>query len=107
MAVTLTQSAAEHVARMLEGKKSMVGLRFGVKSSGCSGFAYIVDFASEIEDGDEVFEDHGVKVVVDKQSLTFVDGTEIDFTRDGINEGLRFNNPNMKNECGCGESFNI
>lgn len=107
MAITLTENAAGHVSRLLADRAGVVGLRFAVKSSGCSGFAYVVDFAAEVDEGDEVFEDHGVKIVVDSQSLTFVDGTEIDFGSDGLNEGFRFNNPNVKNECGCGESFGV
>jgi iron-sulfur cluster assembly protein len=84
-----------------------VGLRLGVRTTGCSGMAYVLEFADEIEDSDVVFEDHGVKVIVDPKSLVYIDGTELDFAREGLNEGFKFNNPNVKDECGCGESFNV
>ncbi len=107
MAITITQAAANHVSRFLEKRGKGVGLRFGVRTSGCSGMAYVLEFVDEISDTDLVFEDHGVKVIVDPKSLVYVDGTELDFTREGLNEGFKFNNPKVKDECGCGESFNI
>jgi iron-sulfur cluster assembly protein len=107
MAVTLTETAAERVSRFLANRGKGVGVRLGVRTSGCSGLAYVVEFVDEIGGDDEVFEDHGVKVVVDKKSLVYLDGTELDYTKEGLNEGFRFNNPNVKNECGCGESFNV
>jgi len=82
-------------------------LRLGVRTSGCSGMAYVIEFADKVEAEDNVFESHGVKVIVDPKSLAFLDGTEVDFTREGLNEGFKFNNPNVKNSCGCGESFNV
>ena len=82
-------------------------MRLGVRTSGCSGMAYVLEFADEINDDDQVFESHGVKVIVDPKSLTYLDGTEVDFAREGLNEGFQFNNPNVKDACGCGESFNV
>jgi iron-sulfur cluster assembly protein len=84
-----------------------VGLRVGVRTSGCSGMAYKLEFADAIAAEDETFESHGVKVLVDQKSLPFVDGTELDYTREGLNEGFKFSNPNVKDQCGCGESFNV
>ncbi len=107
MAVTLTETAAQRVRNFLDKRGSGVGLRLGVRTSGCSGMAYVLEFVDAIEDTDEVFEAHGVKVVVDPKSLVYLDGTELDFTREGLNEGFKFNNPNVKDECGCGESFNV
>ena len=107
MAITLTEAAAAHVRKTLDSRGKGVGLRLGVKTSGCSGLAYVVDYADEVNDDDVVFDDTGVKVVVDSKSLAFLDGTEIDFARDGLNSGLTFHNPNVKDQCGCGESFNI
>jgi iron-sulfur cluster assembly protein len=108
MAVTLTQAAAEHVAGMLEKRGNGIGLRVGTKKSGCSGFAYDVDYADELGDGDQVFESHGVKVVVDAASLANIDGMEIDFVRSSLlNQGFEFRNPNVTNTCGCGESFSV
>ncbi|HHO68628.1 MAG TPA: iron-sulfur cluster assembly protein IscA [Gammaproteobacteria bacterium] len=107
MAITLTEAAAERVRNFLEQRGKGVGLRLGVRTSGCSGMAYVLEFADDIEDTDLVFEDHGVKVIVDPKSLVYLDGTELDFTREGLNEGFKFNNPNVKDACGCGESFNV
>ena len=107
MAVTLTEAAAERVNRFLASRGQGVGVRLGVRTSGCSGLAYVLEFVDEVGSDDEVFEDHGVKVVIDRKSLVYLDGTELDFTKEGLNEGFRFNNPNVKNECGCGESFNV
>jgi len=105
MAVTLTQAAAEHVQSFLAKRGKGVGLRLGVRSSGCSGLAYKLEFADAIAAEDRTFESHGVKVLVDQKSLPFVDGTELDYTREGLNEGFKFKNPNVKDQCGCGESF--
>lgn len=107
MAITLTESAATRVKDFLEKRGKGVGLRLGVRTSGCSGMAYVLEFVDEIDDTDEVFEDHGVKVIVDPKSMVYIDGTELDFAREGLNEGFKFNNPNVKDECGCGESFTI
>ncbi|HED52002.1 MAG TPA: iron-sulfur cluster assembly protein IscA [Gammaproteobacteria bacterium] len=107
MAITLTEPAAERVKGFLEQRGKGVGLRLGVRTSGCSGMAYVLEFVDEIEDTDTVFEDHGVKVIVDPKSLLYIDGTELDYGKEGLNEGFKFNNPNVKDECGCGESFTI
>lgn len=107
MAVTLTEAAAAHVTRYLARRGKGIGLRLGVRTTGCSGLAYKLEFADEAQDGDESFDSHGVRVFVDPKSLAYLDGTELDFVRDGLNEGFQFNNPNVKSECGCGESFNV
>jgi len=107
MAVILTESAAKHVAAQLSKRGRGVGLRLGVRTSGCSGLAYKMEFADDVRDGDLRFECHGVTVLVDPKSLPYLDGTELDFAREGLNEGFRFNNPNVKDACGCGESFNV
>lgn len=107
MAITLTNSAANRVQAFLANRGKGVGLRLGVKTSGCSGMAYVLEFADIINDDDSVFEDKNVKVIVDKKSLIYIDGTELDFVKEGLNEGFKFNNPNAQNECGCGESFNV
>jgi len=107
MAVTLTESAAERVKSFLEQRGKVVGLRLGVRTSGCSGMAYVLEFVDGVDDGDVVFDDHGVKVIVDPKSLLYIDGTELDYGKEGLNEGFKFNNPNVKDECGCGESFTI
>jgi len=108
MAVTLTEAAAEHVAGMLEKRGHGIGLRVGTKKSGCSGFAYDVDYADAVGDDDQVFESHGVKVVVSTDSLSNIDGMEIDFVRSSLlNQGFEFRNPNVTNTCGCGESFSV
>jgi len=107
MAVTLTEKAATHVQSFLAKRGKGVALRVGVRTSGCSGMAYKLEFADAIDANDLQFESHGVRVVVDPMSLPYVDGTELDYTREGLNEGFKFRNPNVKDECGCGESFNI
>ncbi len=107
MAVTLTDRAAEHVQRYIERRGKGVGLRLGVKTTGCSGLAYKLEFADEALPEDTQFESHGVRVLVDPKSLAYLDGTELDFVREGLNEGFKFNNPNEKDRCGCGESFNV
>ena len=105
MAITLTETAATHVKAMMASAANAQGLRLGLTRSGCSGFAYVMDFATEIEAEDHVFESNGVKVVVDAESLALLDGTELDYIREGLNETFRFNNPNVKSACGCGESI--
>jgi iron-sulfur cluster assembly protein len=107
MAVTLTDRAAEHVRRYIEKRGKGVGLRLGVKTTGCSGLAYKLEFADEVKPEDTSFESNGVRVFVDPKSLAYLDGTELDFVREGLNEGFKFNNPNEKDRCGCGESFNV
>ncbi len=107
MSVTLTEAAAERVRKHLVSRGRGEGLRFGAKESGCSGFTYVVNFADSIAPDDHVFESHGVKVIVDRGSLDLVDGTEIDFAKDGLNERFKFNNPRVQDTCGCGESFSI
>jgi iron-sulfur cluster assembly protein len=108
MAVTLTDSAARHVSNMLTKRGHGIGLRIGTKKSGCTGFAYVVDYADDVDEGDQVFESHGVKVVVDDASLARLDGMEVDFVKSSLlNEGFEFRNPNIKDQCGCGESFSV
>lgn len=107
MAITVTQAAAERITRSLKERGKGIGLRLGIKSSGCSGYMYVIDYADEASSEDEVFEDRGVTVVVDRKSMGFLDGTEVDFGREGLNEAFRFNNPNASAECGCGESFTV
>ena len=107
MAITLTQSAAERVKNHLARRGQGVGIRLGVKRTGCSGWAYVVDYADEVGSTDVVFEDREVRIVVDPDSLRLVDGTQDDFVKQGLNEAFKFRNPNVKGECGCGESFNV
>ena len=107
MAVTLTDRAAEHVQRFIQKRGKGVGLRLGVRTTGCSGLAYKLEFADEIQPGDQEFESNGIRVLIDHKSLAYLDGTELDFVREGLNEGFKFNNPNEKDRCGCGESFNV
>ncbi|RMF96742.1 MAG: iron-sulfur cluster assembly protein IscA [Gammaproteobacteria bacterium] len=107
MAITLTDRAAEHVRQHLQKRGGGLGLRLGVKRTGCSGLAYVVNYADEVAADDAVFETGGIKVVVDRDSLEFIDGTEVDYVREGLNEAFSFRNPNAAGECGCGESFNV
>lgn len=107
MAVTITEAAADRVRSFLENRGKGLGLRLGVRTSGCSGMAYVLEFIDELDEGDQVFEDHGVKIIIDPKSMVYLDGTELDFKRDGLNEGFEFNNPNVKDSCGCGESFTV
>ncbi|MEN8166093.1 MAG: iron-sulfur cluster assembly protein IscA [Pseudomonadota bacterium] len=107
MTITITEAAAHHVQQFLDNRGKGVGIRLGVRTSGCSGMAYEMEFADEVGEDDLVFEDRGVKVVIDPKSLVYLDGTEVDYTKEGLNEGFKFNNPNVKSECGCGESFGI
>jgi iron-sulfur cluster assembly protein len=107
MTISLTPAAAERVRTFMANRGKGVGLRLGVKQTGCSGFAYVVSYADEVGATDTVFDDAGVKVIVDADSLRYVDGTQIDFVRQGLNEAFKFRNPNVKGECGCGESFNV
>ncbi|PHS73384.1 MAG: iron-sulfur cluster assembly protein IscA [Cycloclasticus sp.] len=107
MSVTLTENAAIQVQNQLDKRGKGLGLRLGVRESGCSGYAYVIDFADEIEAEDTVFQDHGVKVIINKDSLSILDGLELDFAREGINSAFKFNNPNVEDACGCGESFTV
>ena len=107
MAISLSESAARHVSNFIAKRGKGFGIRLGVKTSGCSGMAYTLEFVDNTENEDLVFESHGVKVVIDPKSLAYLDGTELDFVKEGLNEGFKFNNPNVKDQCGCGESFNV
>ncbi|WP_192457360.1 iron-sulfur cluster assembly protein IscA [Musicola keenii] len=107
MSITLSDSAAQRVSNFLVNRGKGIGLRLGVKTSGCSGMAYVLEFVDELSEGDVVFEDKGVKVIIDGKSLVYLDGTQLDFIKEGLNEGFKFNNPNVSSECGCGESFNV
>jgi iron-sulfur cluster assembly protein len=107
MGITITEAAAKHVQTFLSNRGKGLGIRLAVRTSGCSGMAYEMEFVDELQDEDQVFEAHGVKVVVDPKSLVYLDGTEVDYAREGLNEGFKFNNPNAKSACGCGESFGV
>ncbi len=107
MGITVTEAAAKHVQAYLDNRGKGLGIRLAVRTSGCSGMAYEMEFVDELQEDDQVFEDHGIKVVIDAKSLVYLDGTEVDFAREGLNEGFKFNNPNAKSECGCGESFGV
>lgn len=107
MAVTLTEKAAQRVEKFLANRGKGIGLRLGVKTTGCSGMAYTLEFVDEMQPEDLSFESYGVQVIVDPKSLTYIDGTELGYTKEGLNEGFKFNNPNVKDECGCGESFTV
>lgn len=107
MAITLTPTAADRVAKFLANRGKGIGLRLGVKTTGCSGMAYTLEFVDALNAEDTAFESHGVKIIIDPKSLVYIDGTELDFTKEGLNEGFKFKNPNVKDECGCGESFTV
>ena len=107
MAITLTPAAAQHVSRYLSRRGHGLGVRLGVTTTGCSGLAYKLEYVDEQQPEDLVFEDHGVKVLIDPKSLAYIDGTELDFVREGLNEGFKFNNPNERDRWGCGESFRV
>ncbi len=107
MSITLTDSAAEHVKSYLEKRGKGVGVRVGIKTTGCSGMAYTIEFADQVEEEDHVFENKGVKVIVSPKSMVYLSGTELDYAKEGLNEGFKFNNPNEKDRCGCGESFSV
>lgn len=107
MSISLTTAAADRVRTFLTRRGHGMGLRLGVKKTGCSGFAYVVNYADDVGTNDVVFEEQGVKVIVDRDSLGLIDGTEVDFVKQGLNEAFRFRNPNVKGECGCGESFTV
>ena len=107
MGIQLSDTAAARVQHFLDNRGKGIGLRLGVKTTGCSGLAYVIEFVDELREDDEVFETKGIKVVVDRKSLVFLDGTEVDFSKAGLNEGFEFKNPNAKDACGCGESFTV
>ena len=107
MSVTLTESAALRVTRYLAKRGKGLGVRLGVKTTGCSGLAYKLEYVDEQQPEDVVFEDRGIKVIVDPKSLPYIQGTQLDYTREGLNEGFKFNNPNERDRCGCGESFRV
>ncbi|MEW5248252.1 iron-sulfur cluster assembly protein IscA [Microbulbifer sp. 2201CG32-9] len=107
MAVTMTEAARVHIQRQLSKRGRGIGIRVGVKTAGCSGLAYVLEFVDETNSEDVIFEQEGVQLIVDPKSLAYIDGTELDFVKEGLNEGFTFSNPNVKNECGCGESFHV
>ncbi len=107
MAISLTPAAARHIERYIARRGKGIGLRLGVRTTGCSGLAYKLEYADAAVESDVAFESHGVKVFIDPKSLAYIDGTELDFVREGLNEGFKFNNPNVRSECGCGESFQV
>ena len=107
MAITITENAASRVKSFLHDRGKGIGLRVGVKTTGCSGMAYVIEFADEVDKDDTIFEDRGIKIIVDPKCLMYLDGTELDFAKEGLNEGFKFSNPNEKARCGCGESFSV
>jgi iron-sulfur cluster assembly protein len=107
MAISLTESAAKRVNKYLGARGDSVGLRLGITKTGCSGYSYVINYADEIGQDDVIFEDRGVKIVVDPDALQLIDGTEVDFVKNGLNEAFSFKNPNIAGECGCGESFTV
>ena len=107
MSITITQTAAKHVNEHLMSRGTGIGLRLGVKTTGCSGLAYVIEFADKVENDDKVFENNGIKLIINPKSYVYLKGTELDFGKEGLNEGFKFNNPNVKDICGCGESINV
>ncbi len=107
MAISLTAAAADRVRSHLDKRQASLGLRLGVTKTGCSGYSYVINYAEKIGETDVVFEDKGITVVVDPEALELIDGTEVDFVKNGLNEAFSFRNPNVTGECGCGESFNV
>ena len=107
MSITITPAAASHVQRSLVRRGKGLGVRLGIKTTGCSGLAYKIEYVDEVSPEDQVIDVHGLKVVIDPKSLAYLDGTELDYVREGLNEGFRFTNPNERDRCGCGESFRV
>jgi iron-sulfur cluster assembly protein len=107
MAISMTPAAADRVRSFLANRGKGLGLRVGVKTTGCSGLAYVLEFVDDLNDDDQVFEHNDLKLIVDGKSLVYIDGTQLDFVKEGLNEGFQFNNPNVNGECGCGESFTV
>ena len=105
--ISMTQTAIEHVNQYMQKRGQGEGIRLGIRTTGCSGMAYVLEFVDHVDASDRVFENSGIKIVVDPKSLIYLQGTELDYVREGLNEGFKFNNPNVKSECGCGESFNV
>jgi iron-sulfur cluster assembly protein len=107
MSLTVTKKAATHIQNSLQHRGKGIGVRIGITTSGCSGMAYSLEFVDELQAEDQVFESNGIKIITDAKSLLYINGTELDFAREGLNEGFKFNNPNVKDSCGCGESFTV
>ena len=107
MGITLTEKAAQRVKAFLDNRGKGIGLRLGVKTSGCSGLAYVLEFVDVLNSEDQVFEQPGVNIIVDPKSLVYLNGIELDYVKEGLNEGFKYNNPNVKESCGCGESFHV
>ncbi|BCB66170.1 co-chaperone HscB [Haemophilus influenzae 3655] len=107
MGITLTEKAAQRVKAFLDNRGKGIGLRLGVKTSGCSGLAYVLEFVDVLNSEDQVFELHGVNIIVDPKSFVYLNGIELDYVKEGLNEGFKYNNPNVKESCGCGESFHV
>ena len=105
--ITITENAAKHINSYLTKRGKGLGVRLGVKTSGCSGMAYNLEFVDEVNDDDLIFEEHGARVYIDPKSLVYLDGTQVDYTKEGLQEGFKFENPNVKDSCGCGESFPV
>lgn len=107
MAISMTEVARSHIGKQIQGRGNTLGIRVGVKTAGCSGLSYVLEFVDSLEETDHVFDQGDFSLVVDPKSLVYLDGTQMDFVKEGLNEGFEFKNPNMKNECGCGESFHV
>ncbi|WP_299810049.1 iron-sulfur cluster assembly protein IscA [uncultured Shewanella sp.] len=107
MAISITPAAADRVKSFLASRGKGLGLRLGLKTSGCSGMAYVLEFVDDLNDDDEIYDVDGVKIIIDAKSFIYLQGIELDFIKEGLNEGFQFNNPNAKGECGCGESFTV
>ncbi|MDG0968638.1 MAG: iron-sulfur cluster assembly protein IscA [Porticoccaceae bacterium] len=107
MAITMTSAAQQHVRKHLEHRSSGLGVRLGVRTTGCSGLSYVLEFVDEATSGDQIFDFEGIKLIIDVKSLLYLDGTQLDYVKEGLNEGFEFKNPNVKDECGCGESFHV
>ncbi|EGG94590.1 Iron binding protein IscA for iron-sulfur cluster assembly [gamma proteobacterium IMCC1989] len=107
MAISMTEVAKSHIGKQIQGRGNALGIRVGVKTAGCSGLSYVLEFVDSLEETDHVFDQGDFSLVVDPKSLVYLDGTQMDFVKEGLNEGFEFKNPNMKNECGCGESFHV
>ncbi|CAM3796671.1 iron-sulfur cluster assembly protein IscA [Rheinheimera salexigens] len=107
MAISMTAAAADRVRNFLHNRGKGIGLRVGVKTTGCSGLAYVLEFVDTLNEDDQVFEHDELKLIVDGKSLVYIDGTQLDFVKEGLNEGFQFTNPNVDGECGCGESFTV